>query len=87
MEVTVQLPNDLATHADPAREALEAVTIAGYRSGQLSHAQARKLLGLTRIEFDGYLKARGITEHAYDVEDLENDLRTLGKLEAEPESK
>ena len=84
MEITVELPNDLAQHEDPSREALEALAIAGYRSGKLSHFETSRLLGFTsRFELDGFLKSRNILEHAYDVEDLEMDLETLRKLEAE----
>jgi hypothetical protein len=36
MEITLKLPDDLAQHADPAREALEALVIEGYRSGALA---------------------------------------------------
>ena len=32
MQITVDLPEDLTQHADPGREALEALTIEGYRS-------------------------------------------------------
>jgi predicted HTH domain antitoxin len=81
MKITIELPDDLAAHADPGREALEAVAIEGYRSGALTHHEASQLLGLTRFEFDGFLKARNIYEHAYDVEDLEQDLDTFRKLE------
>jgi predicted HTH domain antitoxin len=73
MQITVQLPDDLAQRPDAARAALEAFVIEGYRSGALSHAQAGALLGLSRFEFDGFLKERQIFEHAYDVEDLERD--------------
>ncbi len=82
MEINVKLPSDIAEHADPAREALEALVIAGYRSGELSYYQASRLLGFGyRFELDGFLKARNVFEHAYDIEDLENDLQTLRKLE------
>jgi predicted HTH domain antitoxin len=40
------------------------------------------LLGLSRFEFDGFLKDRNIYDHAYDVEDFEQDLETLRQLEA-----
>ena len=40
------------------------------------------MLGLERVEFDGFLKERGIYEHAYDVEDLEQDQETLRQLRA-----
>jgi len=77
MEITVKLPDDVAQHPDPGREALEALVIEGYRSGALSHYQASQLLGISRFEFDGFLKERKIFEHAYDVEDLERDRETL----------
>lgn len=74
MQITVQLPDDLAQHADPAREALEAFAIEGYRSGVLPARQTRELLGFeTRYELDGFLKERQIWEHAYTVEDLKKD--------------
>ena len=77
MEITVKLPDDLAQHPDPGREALEALVIEGYRSGTLSHYQASQVLGLSRFEFDGFLKSRNIYDHAYDLEDLEQDKKTL----------
>ena len=82
MKITVQLPDDLVRHADPGREALEALAIDGYRSGALSHYEASQLLGLSRFEFDGFLKDRNIYDHSYDVEDFEQDLETLRQLEA-----
>jgi predicted HTH domain antitoxin len=82
MKITVELPDDLAQHPDPGREALEALAIAGYRSGELSHYQARQLLGLSRFEFEGFLKERNIYDHAYGIEDLERDIETMRQLEA-----
>ena len=80
MQITVQLPDDLAEHADPGREALEALAIEGYRAGTLSHFQASQLLGLSRFEFDGFLKERHIYDQAYGPEDLEQDIETLRRL-------
>lgn len=82
MEIIVRLPDDLAAHPNPGREALEALVIEGYRSGSLSHYEASQFLGLNRFEFDGFLKERHIYEHAYDVEDLEQDRETLRQLQA-----
>jgi predicted HTH domain antitoxin len=82
MQITVDLPDDIAGHADPGREALEALAIEGYRCGKLTHYQASQLLGMTRFEFDRFLKDRHIYDHAYGVEDLEQDLETLRRLEA-----
>lgn len=45
MKIMVELPDDLAQHPDPGREALEVLAIAGYRSGELSHYQARQCSG------------------------------------------
>lgn len=82
MKITVELPEDLAQRPDPGRQALEALAVEGYRSGALTHYQARQLLHLSRFEFEAFLKARHIYDHAYDVEDLEQDLATLETLES-----
>jgi len=82
MRITVQLPDDLAEHPNPGREALEALVIEGYRTGELSHYQGSQLLGLWRFDFDGFLKERQIYDHAYDVEDLEQDLEALHQSQA-----
>lgn len=81
MQITVELPDDIGAHADPAREALEALAIEGYRSEKLTHSQAARLLGMNRFVFDGFLKDRHIYDHAYSVEDFEQDLETMRRLE------
>lgn len=80
MQIIVNLPDDLAQHPDPGREALESLAIEGYRSGALSHYQASQLLGLSRIEFEGFLKERHIFDHAYGLAELEEDRETLREL-------
>ena len=82
MKITVELPDEVARRSDPGREALEALAIDGYRSGALTHSEASRLLQLSRFEFDAFLKARHINDHAYDLEDFEQDLETLRQLEA-----
>jgi predicted HTH domain antitoxin len=82
MLITVQLPDDLSQHLDPGREALELLAIGGYRDGKLSHRQASRILGLSRFEFDAFLKERDIYDHAYDLEDLEEDRETFRQLQA-----
>ena len=77
MEITVRLPDDLTQQPDPGRAALEALAIEGYRSEVLSHFQASQLLGLSRFEFDGFLKKHEVTDHAYGVDDLACDLATI----------
>ena len=86
MEIAVHLPDDLAQHTDPGREALDALAIEGFRSGALSRFEAAQLLGLGRLEFDGFLHARQIFDHAYDEEDFAQDIETLRKLRAKDSS-
>lgn len=82
MQITVELPNDLAQRPDPARETLEAVAIAGYRAGHLTGYQAGRLLGFSsRFEFEAFLKSRNIYDHAYGLGDLAEDLEALRKLQ------
>ena len=74
MQITVQLPDDLAQHANPAREALEAFAIEGYRSGALSTYQTRLLLGFeTRYELDVFFSQHQVWDHAYSIDDLAQD--------------
>jgi predicted HTH domain antitoxin len=87
MEITVKLPDDLAEHQNPGREALEALVVEGYRSGAFSHYQASQLLGLSRLAFDGFLKQRNIYEHAYSADDLKQDEETLRRLESRGSSR
>lgn len=49
----------------------------------LSHFQASQLLGLSRIQLDGFLKERKIYDHAYGEKELEEGLATLQALRAE----
>jgi Uncharacterised protein family (UPF0175) len=74
MQIIVQPPDNLAKYPNPARAALEAFAIEGYRSGALSAFQIRVLLGFeTRYDLDGFLKDHQVWEHSYSVNDLEND--------------
>ena len=82
MQISVDLPKDIAQRPDPAREALEALAIEGYRSGALTSFETRRLLRFeTRYELDGFLKAHNVWEHAYNIEDFERDCETLQELE------
>lgn len=87
MEITIKLPDDLAEHKNPGREALEALVTEGYRSGALSHYQASQLLGLSRLAFDGFLKERNVYEHSYNADDLKQDEETLRQLGSKSSSR
>jgi predicted HTH domain antitoxin len=88
MQVTVEIPDDMAQRLtpngqNPARALLEALAIEGYRSGTLTTSETRRLLGFeTRYELDGFLKTHNVSEHAYSLEDLEQDRQTMQQLEA-----
>jgi predicted HTH domain antitoxin len=82
MQITVQLPDDLAQRPDPGREALESLAIEGYRSGALSAYQASQILGFSRMEFDGFLKERHIYDQAYGLEDFNDDKEAMRQLQA-----
>lgn len=66
MEAILDLPDDVARKfaADASglsRAALEALALEGVRSGKLTTAQARRLLGIrSRHEMDGFLKEHGV---------------------------
>jgi predicted HTH domain antitoxin len=82
MTIAVTLPDDIAQHPDPGREALEALVIEGYRSGTLTAYETRRLLGFeTRYELDGFLKDHSVWENAYSLEDLQQDRQTFALLD------
>ena len=85
MTIPLNIPDDIARQltaggADLARAALEALALEGYRSGKLTEAQVRRLLGYqTRMEVDGFLKAHNIFLE-YIVEDLEREAEISRRL-------
>jgi predicted HTH domain antitoxin len=83
MEITVHLPDDFTKQPEPGRAALESLAIEGYRTGALSHYQASQVLGLTRIDFDAFLKDRHVYDRAYGVDELIEDRETTRRLRAE----
>ena len=78
MIITVEIPEELAGQfvpvgQDPARAAVEAIALEGYRSDRLTEADIRELLGFeTRMEVHGFLKKHGAFL-PFTVEDLEHD--------------
>jgi hypothetical protein len=81
MQITVQLPDDLAEHEDPGREALEALVAEGFRTGILDRKQLRSMLGFTTgYEVDGFLRKREIERGAYGLEEYDNDRSVLERL-------
>ncbi|MGZ8847118.1 MAG: UPF0175 family protein [Pyrinomonadaceae bacterium] len=88
MEVTVTIPEDIAAQLhtkwqDLPRAALESLALEAYRSGTLTQMQLRRLLGFqTPMELDGFLKQAGINLD-YDMNDLEQDMKTIRRVRGE----
>ena len=80
MTITFELPDDiaqdLASHGDLSRRALESFAWEEFKSGRLSQARLRQLLGLTRYELDGFLKAHGVWLD-YSLEDFNREWEAL----------
>lgn len=87
MEITLNIPDELARQVasegkDPARVALEALALEGYRAEQLSESAVRQMLGFdSRIQVYAFLKEHGIHLH-YDLSDLDRDRMTSERLRA-----
>jgi predicted HTH domain antitoxin len=79
MKITVDLPDDVAQHDHPGREALEALAIEGYRSRKLTQFQVGQLLGLSRIQTEDFL-ARHLDLYDYSMEELETEADLLHRL-------
>jgi post-segregation antitoxin (ccd killing protein) len=85
MEVTVQIPEDLAERLraggrDLSRCALEALALEEFKSGRLTKPELRHLLGYeTRAGLDEFLKTHGVFED-YTLEELERERRDLMRL-------
>jgi hypothetical protein len=79
MTITLDLPEDIVRHLashgeDPARSALEALALEGYRTRSLSEEQVRRMLGYeTRVEVHGFLKQHGVYLN-YSAGDFQTDL-------------
>lgn len=79
MNITVELPADVTQHAEPGREALEALAIEGYRSQKWTQCQVGQLLGLSRVQTEDLL-ARHVVLYDYSMEDLEAEAALLKRL-------
>jgi hypothetical protein len=85
MNLTVEIPDDLAGRlnaagGDLSRRALEALGLEEYKSGHITKAELRRLLGIgTRYELDGFLKAHQVWVD-YTVEDFRRELQDLKRL-------
>ena len=83
MPLTISLPDDLFANeeADIAHKILEQVALDGFKSGQLTAAQVRRILGFeSRLQVYEFLAAHQVPWVDYDEEELRRELETLRKL-------
>jgi predicted HTH domain antitoxin len=86
MQVTIDIPDQIGEElaarnaADLPRAVLEMVSIEGYRSERLTHAEVGRLLGLDHpLQVEAFLKEHDVPLQ-YTLEDLEQDRETHRKL-------
>jgi hypothetical protein len=83
MNVTVPILDALAARlgaeADLPRRILEAFVLEEYRAGRLSNPELCALLGLTRYEMEGFLKAHGVYED-FTLEDIQEQVTAMERL-------
>jgi predicted HTH domain antitoxin len=88
MRVSFDIPDAMAVQIsdagmDPARAALEAVAVEGYRSRALSEAEVRRLLSFeTRMEVHALLAAHDVPLH-YNEEHVRQDVQASDELGAQ----
>lgn len=82
LEVTVHIPDDLATRlsesgGDLSRRVLEALALEEFKSGRITKAELRRLLGFgARYQLDGFLKVHHVYEN-YTMDDFEREREAL----------
>ena len=84
MEVTVEIPDEIANRVtasgvDLSRRTLENFALEEFREGRITKVELRKMLGLERIELDGFFKSHGVYEE-YTMEDFERERQALKEL-------
>jgi hypothetical protein len=83
VDVTFQIPDELVSTVtstgDLPRRALEAFALEELRAGRITEPQLCEMLGLARIQVDGFLKSHGVFEE-YTLEDFEEERRALREL-------
>ena len=84
MDVTFQiddntLPPGVLAAGDLPRRALEAFALEELRAGRITEVELRRMLGLARIQLDGFLKSHGVYQE-YTIEEFEQEQRVLKDL-------
>lgn len=80
MPLTISFPDDLLANEgeDIARKIPEQVALDGFKSGQLTAAQVRRILGYeSRLQVYEFLAAHQVPRVDYDEAELQRELETL----------
>lgn len=87
MEVTLHIPDDIAAQLaqdsvgrDLPRRALEAFGIEELKAGRITKPQLGEMLGLHRMEMDGFLKAHDFPYDGYTLEEINEQVESLKRL-------
>lgn len=83
MSVQIEIPDNVfqLPPADISRQILETVAIEGFKSGQLTTYQIRKMLGFSsRFEVHEFLAEHNVPWVDYTVEDAVRELELLQEL-------
>lgn len=76
VQVLVNVPNEVinASTEDVSRRIVEQFALEGYKSRQLTTAQARRLLGFeSRLQFYDFLAAHGVAWVDYSEEEADSE--------------
>jgi uncharacterized protein YgbK (DUF1537 family) len=84
MQFTVEIPDDLARRViaaggDVSRQAVEALALEELRAGRITEPELAQVLGMGRLQLDGFLKAHGVYQE-YTLEDFEAERRALKEI-------
>jgi predicted HTH domain antitoxin len=84
VSVTVELPGEVASRYGAApqqvgQHLLEQAALEGYRSGELSRGQVAQMLHLDWEDTESFLAKHQCDRH-YDLEDLEQDRKSIGSI-------
>lgn len=83
ISVKVAIPDELVNgqQGEVARRILEEFVLEGFKSGQLTVAQVRRILGFeTRMQTHEFLASHGVPWVDYSVEEAERERALLKKI-------
>ncbi len=78
-KLKVSIPDEENEVGESVRRFAEEVVLGAIRSEQMTAAQGRRILGLSRYEMDGFLKDNGVY-FDYTIQDIEREREVLDKL-------